>query len=65
MNSAKVPVSLLVFVVIGGLVAIAGGPLVLAFLVMGVPFVVFFLTVETIAHGHVDNGHFRSPAKPR
>jgi hypothetical protein len=43
----------------------AGGPLMWALAVMGLPFIALFLMLGGVAHGHVDNGHFRSPGTPR
>jgi hypothetical protein len=39
----------------------AGGPLMWALAVMGLPFIALFLMLGGVAHGHVDNGHFRTP----
>ncbi len=61
MKRNRLPVLLFVVGVVTAAAIAAGGPLALAFIVMGVPFVALFLMLGGIAHGHVDNGHFRQP----
>jgi hypothetical protein len=43
----------------------AGGPILWAIAVMGIPFIAGFVLLGGIAHGHVDNGHFRHPDEKR
>ncbi len=54
----------IVMVVLVVCAVFAGGPLMWALAVMGLPFIALFLLLGGIAHGHVDNGHFRSPDTP-
>ena len=64
MKHDRLAVLFLVVGVLTAAVVAAGGPIVWAILLMGLPFVALFVILGGIAHGHVDNGHFRRPDKP-
>jgi hypothetical protein len=57
----KLPILLALVVAAGLTVVIAGGPILWAIAVMGIPFIAGFLVLGGVAHSHVDNGHFRHP----
>ena len=55
------PILIAVAIAAAAALMAAGGPILWAIAIMGLPFVAGFLVLGGIAHGHVDNGHFRRP----
>lgn len=61
MKTQKLPIVVFVIGVIAAAAVAAGGPILWAVAMMGIPFVALFFVLGGVAHGHVDNGHFRRP----
>ena len=61
MKSSKLPAFVFVVGLVAAIAIAAAGPFSLAFAVMGIPFIAQFVILGGIAHGRVDNGHFRRP----
>jgi hypothetical protein len=60
-KTQKLPILVFVVGVIAATAVAAGGPILWAIAVMGIPFIGLFFILGGVAHGHLDNGHFRRP----